>query len=71
MAGRCPTCRKEPHVIAEAVRVRGGGAGHTWPAVLFMCDKCEAILSVSLDPDWQAELVAGQLRMVRDITLQK
>lgn len=64
MPGKCPKCGAAVHVVVEAIRARDDTAGKTWPAVLFLCDRCHTILSVSLDPDWQAQIVAGQLKMV-------
>ena len=64
MSGRCPKCNVEPGIVVEAIRARDDASGKTWPAVLFLCDRCRTILSVSLDPNWQAQIVAGQLRMV-------
>jgi hypothetical protein len=64
MAGRCPKCEADSSVVVEAIRARDDANGKTWPAVLFLCDRCRTILSVSLDPDWQAQIVAGQLKMV-------
>jgi hypothetical protein len=29
-----------------------------------MCSECRTILGVSLDPDWQAQIMAGQLKRV-------
>jgi hypothetical protein len=66
MPGKCPKCGSAAHVVVEAIRARDDTAGKTWPAVLFLCDRCHTILSVSLDPDWQAQIVAGQLKMVGD-----
>jgi len=64
MSGRCPKCNVEPNVIVEAIRARADASAKTWPAVLFLCDHCRAILGVSLDPDWQAQVAAGHLRSV-------
>jgi|LNFM01.1.fsa_nt_gb hypothetical protein len=64
MAGRCPSCKVEATIVVETARARHPESEMTWPAVLFLCEACRTILSVSLDPNWQAEVVAGQLRMV-------
>jgi hypothetical protein len=29
-----------------------------------LCGQCRTILGVALDPEWQAQVVAGQLRTV-------
>jgi hypothetical protein len=64
MAGRCPSCKVEANIVVETTRARHPESEMTWPAVLFLCEACRTILSVSLDPNCQAEVVAGQLRMV-------
>lgn len=64
MTGRCPKCEAEVSVVVEAIRAHDNSSGKTWPAVIFLCEACRTILSVSPDPDWQAQIVAGQLRMV-------
>jgi hypothetical protein len=64
MAGKCPKCGFKSQVVVEAIRAHDETSGKTWPAVLFLCDRCRTILSVSLDPDWQAQIVAGQLKTV-------
>lgn len=47
-----------------SIRARDEGSERTWPAVLFLFNQCRSVLSVSLDPEWQAQIVAGQLRPV-------
>lgn len=64
MTGRCPKCEADVSVVVEAIRAHDGSSGKTWPAVVFLCKSCRTILSVSLDSDWQAQIVSGQLRMV-------
>ena len=38
--------------------------GGAVPVLQFLCDQCRTILAVTLDPEWQAQIVAGQLRSV-------
>lgn len=64
MTGKCPKCDTACSILVQAIRARDEAAGKTLPALLFLCDQCHTILSVSLDPDWQAQIVAGQLKMV-------
>lgn len=64
MTGKCPHCSSDAGIAVEAVRARDSTSDKTWPAVVFMCDQCRTILSVSLDPEWQATIVAGQIRIV-------
>ena len=64
MTGKCPKCDVASSVLVKSIRARDETSGKTWPAVLFLCDRCRTILSVSLDPDWQAQIVASQLKMV-------
>jgi len=64
MTGRCPKCERETGIVVEGIRAHDNGAGKTWPAVLFLCEQCRTILSVSLDPEWQAQIVAGRLKSV-------
>ena len=48
-------------------RLAPGAAGNLLdlrPCLQFLCSRCHTVLGVSLDPDWQAEMVAGQLRSV-------
>ena len=70
MAGKCPKCDAAPSILVEAIRARDEASGKTWPAVLFLCDGCRMILSVSLDPDWQAQIVASQLKTVERVSTQ-
>lgn len=64
MNGKCPKCDAVPNIIVEALRARDEVSKGTVPVLQFLCDQCRAILSVSLDPEWQAQIVAGQLRTV-------
>jgi phage FluMu protein Com len=64
MSGKCPKCQVVANVLVESIRARDEGAEKTLPAVQFLCSECRTILGVSLDPDWQAQIVAGQLRTV-------
>lgn len=64
MSGKCPKCQATANVVVESIRARDERSEKTWPAVQFLCSECRAILSVSLDPEWQAQIVAGQLRSV-------
>ena len=64
MSGKCPKCEALVTVVVESVRVRDEASEKTWPAVLFLCGQCRCVLSVSSDPEWQAQIVAGQLRSV-------
>ena len=64
MSGKCPKCEALVTVVVESMRARDEGSERTWPAVLFLCNQCRSVLSVSLDPEWQAQIVAGQLRAV-------
>ncbi len=61
--GKCPKCAATPNIIVVPLRARDE-SGSTLPALQFLCDQCRTILSVSLDPEWQAQIVAGQLRTV-------
>jgi hypothetical protein len=64
MSGKCPKCQTVVTIHIEAIRARDEGSGKTCPCLQFLCSRCHTILGVSLDPDWQAEIVAGQLRSV-------
>jgi hypothetical protein len=64
MNGKCPKCNAVPNIIVEALRARDEVSKGTVPVLQFLCDQCRAILSVTLDPEWQAQIVAGQLRTV-------
>jgi hypothetical protein len=46
------------------LRARDEVSETTVPVLQFLCDQCRTILSVALDPEWQAQVVAGQLRTV-------
>lgn len=64
MSGKCPKCEAPVTIVVESIRARDEASERTWPAVLFLCNQCRSVLSVSLDPEWQAQVVAGQLRTV-------
>ncbi len=64
MSGRCPKCETVVTVLIELIRARDEISGRTCPSVQFLCDRCRTVLGVSLDPDWQAQIVIGQLRRV-------
>ena len=64
MQGKCPRCAAAPTIIVVSFRAREEISKTTVPALQFICDKCHTILSVTLDPEWQAQIVAGQLRTV-------
>ena len=64
MNSKCPKCDAVPNIIVEALRARDEVSKGTVPVLQFLCDQCRAILSVALDPEWQAQIVAGQLRTV-------
>lgn len=64
MLGKCPRCGAEPNIIIAPFRARDEISKRTVPALQFICDQCHTILSVALDPEWQAQIVAGQLRTV-------
>ncbi len=64
MTGKCPKCEAVATVVVEAIRARDEVSGKTCPCLQFLCSHCYTVLGVSLDPDWQAEIVAGQLRRV-------
>lgn len=68
MAGKCPKCETVPHIIVVPLRARDELKMTTVPALQFLCDHCRTILSVTLDPEWQAQIVAGQLRAVGEKT---
>ena len=65
MIGKCPKCDATPNIIVEALRARDEGSQRTLPVLQFLCDQCKNILSIALDPEWQAQVVAGQLRTGR------
>ena len=64
MIGKCPKCDATPNIIVEALRARDEASQRTLPVLQFLCDQCKNILSIALDPEWQAQVVAGQLRTV-------
>ena len=64
MSGRCPKCEADVTILIESIRARDESSGRTCPSVQFLCDRCRTVLGVSLDPDWQAQIVIGQLRRV-------
>jgi hypothetical protein len=64
MNGRCPKCEATPNIVVETLRARDESSQRTLPFLQFLCDRCNTILSVALDPELQAQVVAGQLRAV-------
>jgi hypothetical protein len=64
MQGLCPKCAAVPNIVVVPFRAREEVRQTTVPALQFVCDQCRTILSVTLDPEWQAQIVAGQLRTV-------
>ena len=62
--GKCPKCGAEPNIIVVPLRARDDISRSTIPILQFLCEACRTILSVTLDPEWQAQIVAGQLRTV-------
>lgn len=66
MQGKCPKCDAVPNIIVVPLRARDEISRTTVPVLQFLCDQCQTILSVALDPEWQAQIVAGQLRTVSD-----
>lgn len=62
--GMCPKCAASPNIVVVPLRARDEVSKTTVPILQFLCDQCRTILSVALDPDWQAQIVAGQLRTV-------
>jgi len=64
MTGKCPKCATTPNIVVDTLRARDESSQRTLPVLLFLCDQCNTILSVALDPEWQAQVVAGQLRAV-------
>jgi hypothetical protein len=66
MQGKCPKCAAAPNIIVVSLRARQKNSDTTVPILQFLCDQCDTILSVALDPEWQAQIVAGQLRTVSD-----
>lgn len=64
MTGKCPKCDAASNIIVEALRARDETSKGTIPVLQFLCEQCRTILAVTLDPEWQAQIVAGQLRSV-------
>ncbi len=64
MIGKCPKCEARPNVLVETLRARDETSQRTLPVLQFLCEQCKTILGVALDPEWQAQVVAGQLRSV-------
>jgi hypothetical protein len=64
MHGKCPKCAAQPNIVVVPIRARDEFSKTTVPVLQFLCDQCRTILSVALDPEWQAQIVAGQLRTV-------
>jgi hypothetical protein len=62
MLGKCPKCEATPNIVVETLRARDESSQRTLPVLLFLCDQCNTIISVALDPEWQAQVVASQLR---------
>jgi len=64
MHSKCPKCDAAPNIIVVPLRARDEVSWTTVPVLQFLCDQCRTILSVALDPEWQAQVVASQLRTV-------
>jgi ssDNA-binding Zn-finger/Zn-ribbon topoisomerase 1 len=64
MIGKCPKCEATPNIVVEPLRARDEASQRTLPVLQFLCDQCKTILGIALDPEWQAQVVAGQLRTV-------
>ena len=64
LKGKCPKCAAVPNIIIVSLRARNDVSGTTVPVLQFLCDQCRTILAVTLDPEWQAQIVAGRLRTV-------
>ncbi|WP_334148827.1 hypothetical protein [Hyphomicrobium sp.] len=64
MQGKYPKCGAAPNILVAPFRAREEFSQTTVPALQFICDQCRTILSVTLDPEWQAQIMAGQLRTV-------
>ena len=64
MTGKCPKCDVVSNILVAALRARDENSEKTVPILQFRCDKCHTMLGVTLDPEWQAQIVAGQLRTV-------
>jgi uncharacterized protein YlaI len=63
MQGKCPKCDAVPNIIVEALRARDEVSKKTIPVLQFLCDQCRTILSVTLAPALQEQIVA-ELRTV-------
>jgi hypothetical protein len=68
MSGKCPSCGEASHIVVDSSRARDEVSKRTVPVLQFLCGHCRTILSVTLDPEWQAQIVASQLRMVGQST---
>jgi hypothetical protein len=64
MQGKCPKCEVVPYIMIVPLRARDEVSKTTVPILQFLCEQCRTILSIALDPEWQAQVVAGQLRSV-------
>ena len=64
MTGKCPKCDAASNIVVEALRARDESSKETIPVLQFLCEQCRTILAVTLDPQWQAQIVAGKLRSV-------
>ena len=64
MIGTCPTCEATPNIVVEPLKARDEASQRTLPVLQVLCDQCKTILGIALDPEWHAQVVAGQLRSV-------
>ena len=64
MIGKCPKCEATPNIVVEPLRARDEASQRTLPVLQFLCEQCKTIVGIALDPEWQAQVVAGQLRTV-------
>ncbi len=64
MQGKCPKCSAVTNIMVVPLRARQEESDSTVPVLQFLCCQCHTILSVTLDPEWQAQIVAGKLRTV-------
>lgn len=64
MQGKCPKCAAVPNIVVVPFRARDEVSMRTVSSLQFICDQCQTILSVTLDPEWQAQIMASQLRSV-------
>jgi hypothetical protein len=53
-----------PNIVVEHLRARDEASQRTLPVLQFLCDQCHVILGITPDPEWQAQVVAEQLRTV-------